>query len=114
MRKSIIVLVAVNLSLVVLLTILGWQQNEAIKRGDLIVFWGGIDDRPGPIWVDKINREVWDKSSVFATVTYEDAEGKLWTRRDMICYRAYVPATYPSAPAEEALFRTYFPAWNEV
>ncbi|MEK7610707.1 MAG: hypothetical protein AAB468_03110 [Patescibacteria group bacterium] len=91
------------------------SQNKKIKRGDLIILNPTEGVFPGgPMFVDKTSKTITSKASVFPTTLWENKDGDVLSRRDMVAYRAYVIANVPASNSELALYRRYFPSRSQV
>ena len=87
------------------------SQNERVKKGDLVILnpTEGVFSG-GRVFVDKTAKTITSKASVFPITLWEDKDGTVYARRDMIQYRAYIVANVPVSNDELTLYRSYFPS----
>ena len=88
-----------------------FDQQKRIKNGSLVTLnatsgaFAG-DDR---VFIDKVGRTITSKAGVFPTTLWEDKEGVIYSRRDVVAFRSYLVASIPADKEESVLYREYFP-----
>jgi hypothetical protein len=85
-------------------------QGKLVKDGKLIVLnkaEGVFED--GLIFVNRMDNTIISKASLFPVTLWEDRDGNVHCRRDMLAYRAYVVADIPATENQIAFFRKHFP-----
>ena len=86
------------------------HQGGLVEKGDLVILnsvKGVFAD--GPIFIDKIQKTITSKASVFPVVLWEDKAGKIFVQYHMIQYRAYLVYNKTANKEEIAFYRSYFP-----